>query len=579
LKEETELVSGGNIKRNDIKDGVMAMAANGGQNDNKGTRSLRRHRLTASKRCSRNDTSRHGQETPTRTRRRKMECEYNGYGPVVEKHNKRVDRIVGGTSLNDLFTDLEHYTGNPDGVRGYDLKLLVEDLRDRINAELDRLEIEGDPRNEVLELFENWARTYNIHMAETMHDRAIETLLKQTIELRRLGFGGGNIPILGNDILEMSGGTGTVIKLLCQNLPPEEVAKLNITLNDISPAMQAIAREVLEGSCNVAYTRNDLRYTEFHPEMYDSAFLFQTLHLITDPELIRKARSPDAVVGDPEHREMKVKVIKNGFSAVRDWGWFGLGDEWPAELSGDPETPMEIIRHRLFKRTFKPIATRWEFMNQIMTRMPGARFVAELKARIDSKHPMYMLLYQKDPEIDEVREKLLPTTGWEAELENKDIGMINRAREAAAIKVMQAFKAIDRHFRETYTPVNGERENWTDFTPIGDEITVNPTSDVLKSGKRSNAMVLSRQLHTMNDDERNERIEMSIDAVDPGGILGVIGEFNAPPKSPHVISMEDFRNKVMKQHSGRVVFEGSLAQPIMRGYGSTMHGHFYRKTA
>ena len=57
-------------------------------------------------------------------------------------------------------------------------------------------------------LFQLWAHDYDEHMIQTGHERAVENLLRQAIELNRMNFGNYDIPIIGRRLLNLSCGTG-----------------------------------------------------------------------------------------------------------------------------------------------------------------------------------------------------------------------------------------------------------------------------------------------------------------------------------------------------------------------------------
>jgi SAM-dependent methyltransferase len=498
-------------------------------------------------------------------------CSYQAEQELV--YRVHIDSILGECGLQELFLLLDYYSSNPDELPESTCRRAVKDVRKRINLRLDE---EEDPRKAIFNLFESWAETYDPHMAETMHDRALETLLKQSIELRSLNFGGGDMPIMGTDILEMSGGTGTVIKLLCDNMTADEIAKLNITINDLSPAMKSIAWNKLHDRCNLRFASHDLRDHEFEPDSYDAAILSQTLHLITDPELIRREKGPDPVVESPDHRKIKTEVIRKAFRALRWDGFFAMIDEWPAKLSDNPRDPMEMILSRLFKETFKPISERTTFRTKVMDNIQDARFVAELKARIDSKHSMYMLLYRKDIDRRESDRKQLPATEEAAEKEGLDLHELDRSRAEATFRIINAFVAIDKHFIETYTPVNGERDDWTNFIPLVGNSVVNPSLEDLQSEK-FDAIVISSQLHAESEVGRRTLLDYAVQALNKGGALMMIDEWDPPKHQPHPISMHNFRNSLMERYQNDVIYEASLRQRIMPGYDSGMHGFLFRK--
>jgi cyclopropane fatty-acyl-phospholipid synthase-like methyltransferase len=503
---------------------------------------------------------------------------------VEKEHTDRVDGMIGDFSLDELFGVMEEVNSNP-GIDEDTKEKALDDIRLRIEKRLDE---EDDPWKSSYHLFESWASTYDPHMAETNHDSAGETTVKQALELRKLGFGDGNFPILGNDVLEMSSGTGTIIRHYCDNMTPEELAGMNFTLNDQSPKMMKKAIDKLGDDCNYTFTASDLRdpQTDFRHEdpetkerkpKYDTVILANTLHILADPELQRREKDPDAVMESRDHRRIKTEVIKKAFAALKDNGYFVMIDEWEATLSDNPRTPVERIHKRLFKENFRPIASRSIFRDRIMRRIPGALFVGELKARIDSTHSMYMLIYKKDPTRMGNDIKRLPSHEVDAAIEDLDIADVTMARERAANMIQNAFTAIDPHFIETYTPVNGERQNWVDFIPIGAGTRVNPTLEELEAGEKFDTVVVSRQLHFMDEEKRQRYFKLAVDAVNKGGAFMVIDEWDPPSNAEHQLNRRAFRDGMMEEFTENMIFEASLRQTIMEGYHNGMFGYLYRK--
>jgi|GEM_PF-2435181 len=470
-------------------------------------------------------------------------------------------------SATDLFRLLKHFIENGGGLTESAREKAIEDITRRLQT---KLEDEEDSLRKIKDLFENWAPEYDPHMKSTGHDEALETVLRQAIELRRLDFGGSS-PVLGEHILEMSGGTGTVVDLLCDNLDPEEKARLTVTLNDVSPHMVERAKKKLAGKCDVEYTSCDMRDLGFGAETFSGAILSQTLHLITDDELLRAERSPDEVV-ETDHRGIKTEVIRKAFELLKWDGYFALIDEWPAKLTDHSRNPKEKFLEQQFMATFRPIPERSTARDKMMRGMKGARFVAELKARIDARHSMYMLLYRKDRDKVERRGKYLPAEG-------PDAGMADHARKRAVKRIINAFTRIDRHFRKTYTPKNGERKDWTEFIPVGDDMIINPVKRQLEEKGKYGTIVLSGELHNKPHEERLRMVTECLDALKVGGSIMFIDEWKAPEGSKNPLRKTDLRDVIMDgyQTKRQVIFEGCLRQHIKEGFDSGMYGYLFRK--
>ncbi|MBU0532053.1 class I SAM-dependent methyltransferase [Candidatus Micrarchaeota archaeon] len=499
---------------------------------------------------------------------------------VLEReYGRLVNEILsemGGNSLENLVMLLGYFDKAvqlPEEVRNRAILTLV----DRISTVIER---EDNPKRAITNLFETWAESYDDHMRTTGHEKAVDNLIKQLVELRRLGFGSDTKPILGDSIREESGGTGTVIKLLCDNMDPEEIAKIRITLNDLSPRMKGIARRKLEGLCDVEYTSYDLREAAVI-EPVDTSILSQTLHLIADPELIKLEKDPDGVMENPEHEQIKAEVIERIFRDLAWNGYFVLIDEWPAKLSEQHTSPMAMIISRMFREIFRPIGNdRNPLRDKIIKRIPEARFVAELKARIDAKHSMYLLIYRKDPDKAERRGRKLPSTRGEiVEDDSVSVNAANRARAMAVRKIIEAFERVDESFRNGYVPVNGERQNWVNLIPFGEDIVINPSRKRLHQ-KKYGTIILAQKLHTMKEERRRKMINQALKHLKRGGSLLVIDEWDPPANASWPSRKRHFSDLLIGPHKPKtLIFEGALRQTIVDGFDSGMYGYLYRKVS
>jgi len=259
-------------------------------------------------------------------------------------------------------------------------------------------------------LFDSWADGYDQHMGDK-HDPAVAHLVRQALELHNKRFGTyagkgetREQGIFGKEILEMSCGTGTVIKLLCENLRCEDRKDLTFIANDTSKEMKAKAKEKLatmnpeHKPCKVRFASSDLRELDVKGD-FNTAILSQTLHLLSDPVLLDKERQPQQTLFeiDEEHLAVKLKVIKDVFGRMDFGDHFILIDEWPAVLTRrGQQKPEEALISALFYEIFRPIKERATF-SDMMKNIPSACFVAELRSRIDQHHSMYMLIYRRTP--------------------------------------------------------------------------------------------------------------------------------------------------------------------------------------
>lgn len=447
-------------------------------------------------------------------------------------------------------------------------------------------------------LFDSWADGYDQHMGEK-HDPAVAHLVRQALELHNRNFGTypatgkvktGVPRIFGNGILEMSCGTGTVVKLLCENLSPEDLAGATFIANDTSREMKAKARQkfaqLAQGHrpAKIVFGSSDLRRLDVaHP--FNTAILSQTLHLISDPALLDKERHPQQTLFeiDDEHLAVKLDVIRGVFRRMDYGDHFILIDEWPAVLTKRAQQrPDEALISALFYEIFRPIKDRAAF-SDLMKNIPEACFVAELKSRIDQYHSMYMLIYRKDPIRPKLGGPSIPTMEEIRASPRllRRLPRIETARTAAMDKVFDAFVAIDRQFIDTFKPVNGEAAKWAPFIPLEKATPFECTPEKLAgkdslSGATYDTIVLKQVLHEMDDTARQALIKKAIDSLNLGGAIMFIEEW--PPKNAkQPLSSREFRNATMRLYERELVFEGALRQTIMPEYDSGMYGYLYRK--
>ncbi len=438
-------------------------------------------------------------------------------------------------------------------------------------------------------LFSLWAPTYDEDMAG--HELAVKHLVLQALELNRLHFGNYTRPmdsragasrIFGKEILESSCGTGAIIKLLWENLPAEDRRRLRIIANDTDKEMTAEARKKLrlmeDGPHSIKFTNNDIRDFGIR-HSFDTAVLSQTLHLISDPVLLEEERHlKKGDERDDDHSEMKLKVIRDMFDKLVFGDHFLLIDEWPAKISIKPTDLLSVVLSKLFGEIFRPLAH--DSLVDLMKDIPSACWVAELKARIDGDHSMYMNIYRKDGDRVRLGGKSLPATG---EIPG-GFPRLTTARMQATRRIEEAFTAMDRHFRENFLPVNGERAGWVRYIPFGEgnRLEFDPREGMGVGcefgGKRYGTIVLNRTLHMLDDSRRKELLEKAVNSLDLGGSLLIIDEWPAVPETSR-FSTREFRNTTMKHFKQQLMFEGGLRETIVPGYDSGMYGYLYRKKA
>ena len=313
----------------------------------------------------------------------------------------------------------------------------------------------------------------------------------------------------------------------------------------------------------------------------------QTLHLIVDPELFAEEMEPDGIVEKSDHRDIKTDVIKKAFDILPEGGHFILIDEWPPLFSNTSTDPLEAIVNPLFDQIFRPILHRTILQDIMMKKVPNARFVAEMKARINREHSMYIFIYAKDPDKKDQDGSepsvLLPNDEEEAASTGITLREADMARSKAVERIYCAFRAMDKPFIEGYAPINGERQIWAEFIPIGKgEIfdsrgfDNNELADALQS-RRYDSVILSRVLHNVSNEERRRIMRNAVESLNPGGSLMLIDEWPSPSDCSNSIHKRDLRDTVVAEFERKVIFEASLREKIRDGFDCGMYGYLFRK--
>lgn len=448
------------------------------------------------------------------------------------------------------------------------LKTSEEEAERNIRRILAKLPQEDFSGSLTRMLFRIWSKDgmYDKHMSKTGHEIAIDHLLGQLVALDRLNQAyGAHERVIGPRILELAGGTGTVIKLLSANLEEGELRRLNITLNDVSSDMKNVARMKLgQLPCKMTYSGYDIRRLALPEGSVDTAILAQVLHLLTDPNALKMELDPDYLMTvGKSHIQAKIDVVRRAFDVLSWNGYFILIDEWPAVLSESSNNPVERMVENLFRKTFRPVGRR-DLRDSIMKNIPFARFVAELKIPIDAHHAMYLHLYRKDfgkPGNDNARSRKSS----------------EKARRAAEDKIFEAFLNIDEVFRHRYK-VNhlkpGESNRlWVEFLPMEGPFFDSRSGEDIPSRKHSqNGAVLAGILHSNDEAGRFAYMEQTLAAIRPGGWLMVMDEW--PAKGPNYLPKHQFRDTFMKNFY--VIFEGSLRSQIPYG-NNGVYGYLFRK--
>lgn len=447
--------------------------------------------------------------------------------------------------------------------------------------------VRADPSMINKILFKIWAgdNRYDRHMGRTGHEDAIRNLVAQIAILDRLYAGYGE-RIIGERIVEMSCGTGTVIKALVDALPRRRVRKLHITGNDVSKDMKDLAKAKLKNvPCTVHYTCHDMRRwppdskTRLREESVDTNFDSQSTHIIASEQALKEEQEGSCRLGGEErHIEEKLNFKRNGFRLLRDKGIYITIDEWPAVLSepADATDPVEEAISYLFNRTFKPIG-RDTLRERVMKAIPEARFVAELKVPIWSAngttHMMYAHIFRKD--LDKAsrinQERLLPLAPE-----------YHRARAMAMKRIVEAFKEIDETARKGFAPTEACASKWVEFRPLTEGPELQYVEGMtLSSTRRYNLVIMPDRIHRTDPAEFGRILETAVKSLKVGGALLVINEWKAPPRTAwengSPVRKSDFRDGIARQFGNRLIFAGALRVPIHPDYDSGEYGYIWRK--
>jgi 2-polyprenyl-3-methyl-5-hydroxy-6-metoxy-1,4-benzoquinol methylase len=404
-----------------------------------------------------------------------------------------------------------------------------------------------------------FAPHYDHHMKE--HERAIASLLRQAVNVEAIGFGGRGL--INRDLLELSCGTGTVILQLCEALPPGRAERLQFVANDLSDDMKRIAREKLAGlPCSIEYSSQDLRWLDLPSGSFGTVILSQTLHLITDEEVVNQERASNYMfVDENRHLDEKYWTISRAWESLAPGGTFFLIDEWPALLS-DRGGPLGPGFAYLFNDGLRPVA-KDTFHVSVMEQMGGCRFVTQLKAPIDSKHQMYLMVYRKEagPYLGKV-----PAGPDFAGL-----------RRSASERILEIFRTIEQDFISSMSPANGETP-WVNLLPIGSGTRrITDPREELAWGQEVDCVVIDQCMHRMEKYDRFDMIAYAVGALNVGGTLIIIDEWSPPGGSTHPLRQASLKPAYMNRFSKQMVSAGSVRIPIADGFESGMYGYQYRK--
>ncbi len=409
-------------------------------------------------------------------------------------------------------------------------------------------------------LFAYWARggevevPYDSHMID--HEMAYEQIVKSLAKIQMLGY-----DIYGKRVLEMSSGTGTLIKLACNILPPEVVRGITFYANDESPEMMKVgwekfSKELLNLPAGIECMFADLSDFPIDVE-YDTTKIGSTTHLLVNPQLLEVELSQENKKRK-NHKNAKRRAIQTaGFDCLKDGGYHIHIEEFPAKISLNESSVVSILFNLIARPLGDPTSLR-----RIIGSIPEARHFVEFDMDIDGMHGMKTIVYEKDPErIPGRSDTTFPRNG-------------KREYAEAEIAAIEVFDAIDPQFIESYSTEEG-----IGFIPLESMVLEHADTDKPVSGKHD-GIVLSRQFHCnpfhdMPWDKRVGMMEGLIDAIKPGGAIFVSDLFPGPMHN------ERFRKSHLRELMGefedRLMFEGTVRMPLKPEQYQGVYTYMYRK--
>lgn len=400
-------------------------------------------------------------------------------------------------------------------------------------------------------LFGHWSNSYDSDMY--IHEVAIRRLIRMIAKIQPML----KHPIFRGRTLEMSCGTGMVIDAIWETLTENEKLRMNFVANDITVQMieKAINRFSMKEPYSVPFidfTCQDIRTLDV-TGIFDTVILSQTLHLITDPELIRREELGDKT-GGSQHRRIKKMVIKKAFEALKNNGHIIIIDEFPAVLSDSSDR----LKSELFKRTLRPIESR-EAIRDMMAQINGTRLVCEFKVNIDFRHSMYIYAYKKD----------------EDKLNRRGEFCTDKERlKFASQRVRDKLTVTDSEFVDSFSPIE---PGWTNLIPISDVPPTVITTPTLEFAS-SDFIVLDGVMHKVPDDYRDQMIDNAVSSINPGGALLISDEWHYRSEVyPNPISRKYLRDKMAIDYEGTLIFQAAYREPIQQGCDNGVTGFMFRK--
>ncbi|HSB47297.1 MAG TPA: class I SAM-dependent methyltransferase [Candidatus Bilamarchaeum sp.] len=304
---------------------------------------------------------------------------------------------------------------------------------------------------------------YNAHMQE--HVDAIDTLFEGAMKEVNTRFRGNR----KLRILDVSCGTGEVLKKFLDRLPDRVLSRLKIVANDASPAALDVCRETLrpyEGRVKkITYTNMDISEGRLPDGKFHVVLESQSLEFISDDRIIKAKRLGQTIRQDEDEYDKnskRVAVAALFDKLVPERGLLLIVQEDPMMLSKPGRTPDGVITRMLFDEIFRPIRKE-ELINDILKAIPGAKFVCDQQVQIDRSHDMYIAVSsrsrKKDARIGTYHssKSVVPQPAALRTSRDFDVHETNiiQAMEGIYPILLERLKKFDGH--EQFRPITGTR--------------------------------------------------------------------------------------------------------------------------
>lgn len=408
-------------------------------------------------------------------------------------------------------------------------------------------------------IYEIFAPHYDEFMK--VHEIALSRLVRMLFSAENAGLLGGRVSqdtIFRDGLMELSCGTGTVLKLIIESLSEERLLRHRITANDLSDDMRALAAIKLEGlPCRIEYSTQDMRTLEVAAGSYGTIILSQTLHLIHDPKVVEEERSKGYLhVSADRHTPMKFEVIRRAFEALEAGGYFVLLDEWPALLSKGRGALGPGFAY-LFNDGLRPIDLDM-FQQSVMGQIPDANFVIRLNVPIDSEHSMHAIVYRKSP-------------GWRSLPLLPARDEFAHYRKDAVSRAISTLMAVEGDFIEGVAPALGDNGFVRPIPMDGADTFISVTGDGVSVPEGRECVILPMRMHNMSGSNRRALMANAVSSLKVGGSLVVIEQWPAPRNSTNPMKMRDLRRIYSNTFSHQLLPVGSLRLPLREGYTNGMY--------